>query len=37
VIFDLGYRLIAAVRLRIWGRADACQMVTPEQRSRFLP
>lgn len=35
--FDLGYRLIAAVRYRLWGRADACQLVTPEQRSRFLP
>jgi predicted DCC family thiol-disulfide oxidoreductase YuxK len=37
VVFDLGYRLIAAVRYRIWGRADACQLVTPEQRLRFLP
>jgi predicted DCC family thiol-disulfide oxidoreductase YuxK len=35
--FDLAYRAIAAVRYRIWGRADACQLVTPEQRSRFLP
>ena len=36
-LLDLGYRLVAAVRYRIWGRADACQLVTPEQRSRFLP
>lgn len=36
-VLDLGYRLIAAVRYRIWGHADACQMVTPEQRTRFLP
>jgi predicted DCC family thiol-disulfide oxidoreductase YuxK len=36
-VFDLGYRLLAAVRYRIWGHADACQLVTPEQRSRFLP
>lgn len=36
-IFDLGYRLIAAVRYRIWGHADACQLVAPDQRSRFLP
>ena len=28
---------IAAVRYRIWGRADACQLVSPEQRSRYLP
>lgn len=34
---DLGYRLIAMVRHRIWGHADACQVVTPEQRMRFLP
>ncbi|HEY0476044.1 MAG TPA: DCC1-like thiol-disulfide oxidoreductase family protein [Kofleriaceae bacterium] len=37
VVLDLGYRLIAAVRYRIWGHADACQLVTPEQRARFLP
>ena len=35
--FDLGYRLVAAMRYRIWGHADACRMVTPEQRTRFLP
>jgi predicted DCC family thiol-disulfide oxidoreductase YuxK len=34
---DLGYRAIARVRYRIWGHADACQMVSPEQRARFLP
>ena len=37
IAFDLGYRLVAAVRFRIWGRADACRMVTAEQRTRFLP
>jgi predicted DCC family thiol-disulfide oxidoreductase YuxK len=37
VVLDVGYRALAAVRYRIWGRADACQMVTPEQRARFLP
>jgi predicted DCC family thiol-disulfide oxidoreductase YuxK len=36
-VLDLGYRVIAALRYRIWGRADACQLVTPEQRARFLP
>jgi len=25
------------VRYRIWGHADACQLVSPEQRLRFLP
>ena len=37
VVLDLGYRLIAAVRYRIWGQADACELVTPDQRARFLP
>lgn len=36
-VLDLAYRLIAAVRYRIWGHADACQLATPEQRARFLP
>jgi predicted DCC family thiol-disulfide oxidoreductase YuxK len=36
-LLDIGYRALAAVRHRIWGHADACQMVTPEQRTRFLP
>jgi predicted DCC family thiol-disulfide oxidoreductase YuxK len=36
-VLDLGYRLLAAMRYRIWGHADACQLVSPEQRSRFLP
>jgi len=25
------------VRYRFWGRADACGLVTPAQRARFLP
>ncbi|HEX2688271.1 MAG TPA: DCC1-like thiol-disulfide oxidoreductase family protein [Kofleriaceae bacterium] len=36
-VLDLGYRVIAAVRYRIWGHADVCQMVTAAQRIRFLP
>ncbi|TMQ28392.1 MAG: DUF393 domain-containing protein [Deltaproteobacteria bacterium] len=36
-VLDLGYRALAAVRLRIWGHADACQMVSAEERTRFLP
>lgn len=34
---NLGYRVIAAVRYRVWGRADRCDLPDPEQRSRFLP
>lgn len=36
-VLDLGYRVIAAIRYRVWGRADACQLATPTQRRRFLP
>ncbi|HET7505830.1 MAG TPA: DCC1-like thiol-disulfide oxidoreductase family protein [Kofleriaceae bacterium] len=35
-VLDLAYRVVAAVRYRIWGRADACGLVTPAQRRRFL-
>jgi predicted DCC family thiol-disulfide oxidoreductase YuxK len=37
VVLDLGYRVIARVRHRVWGRADACDIPAPEQRARFLP
>jgi len=36
-VLDLAYRVVAAVRYRIWGHADACSLVGPEQRRRFLP
>jgi predicted DCC family thiol-disulfide oxidoreductase YuxK len=36
-VLDLAYRVVAAIRYRIWGHADACKLVTPEQRRRFLP
>jgi len=36
-LLDLGYRALAAIRYRIWGRADACKLPTPAQRARFLP
>jgi predicted DCC family thiol-disulfide oxidoreductase YuxK len=36
-VLDLGYRVIARVRYRIWGRADVCELPAPEQRRRFLP
>lgn len=34
---DLGYRMVARVRYRIWGRLDACRVPRPEERARFLP
>lgn len=36
-LLDLGYRVIAKIRYRIWGRADTCDLPTPAQRARFLP
>jgi len=35
-ILDLGYRVIARVRHRIWGHADECDLPSPEHRARFL-
>ncbi len=34
---DLGYRLIAAIRYRVWGRAELCDLPAPDERARFLP
>jgi predicted DCC family thiol-disulfide oxidoreductase YuxK len=36
-LLDLGYRALAAVRYRIWGRAQVCDVPAPAQRARFLP
>ena len=33
---DLGYRLVARYRYRIWGRLDACPIPTAQERARFL-
>ena len=37
IALDLGYRVIARLRYRIWGHADACELPSPENRARFLP
>lgn len=34
---DLGYRFIAKIRYRVWGKADVCRLPTAEERARFLP
>jgi predicted DCC family thiol-disulfide oxidoreductase YuxK len=34
---DLGYRVVAAVRYRVFGKLDACELPAPDQRARFLP
>jgi predicted DCC family thiol-disulfide oxidoreductase YuxK len=36
-LLDLGYRVIAALRYRLFGRVDMCDLPAPEQRARFLP
>lgn len=36
-LLDLGYRLIAAIRYKVWGTVDACELPAPAQRARFLP
>jgi predicted DCC family thiol-disulfide oxidoreductase YuxK len=33
---DIGYRLVAANRYRLFGKKEACRMPTPDERSRFL-
>lgn len=34
---DLGYRFIASIRYRLFGKLDACRLPSPEERERFLP
>lgn len=34
---DLGYRLVAAVRYRIWGKLEACRIPAASERALFLP
>jgi predicted DCC family thiol-disulfide oxidoreductase YuxK len=33
---DLGYRLVARWRYRIWGKLESCPVPAPEERERFL-
>jgi len=34
---NAGYRVVAMVRYRIFGKRSSCRMPTPEERQRFLP
>lgn len=36
-IADFVYRVIAAMRYRLFGKHDECRIPSPEQRARFLP
>ncbi len=33
---DLGYRFVARVRYRVFGKADQCLLPSPQQRARFF-
>lgn len=34
---DVGYRLVARMRYRLFGKHETCRLPTPEERERFLP
>jgi predicted DCC family thiol-disulfide oxidoreductase YuxK len=34
---DIGYRIVAALRYRMFGKSDTCEIPSPENRARFLP
>jgi predicted DCC family thiol-disulfide oxidoreductase YuxK len=36
-LLDLGYRLIARIRYRVWGKYDTCQLPTTDERAKLLP
>jgi predicted DCC family thiol-disulfide oxidoreductase YuxK len=36
-VVDIGYRVFARGRYRVFGKLDACPLPPPEDRARFLP
>jgi predicted DCC family thiol-disulfide oxidoreductase YuxK len=34
---DVGYRLVAKYRYRLFGKKETCRMPTAEERAMFLP
>jgi predicted DCC family thiol-disulfide oxidoreductase YuxK len=36
-VLDLGYRVVARLRYRIWGKLDRCQRPNVEQQAKLLP
>lgn len=36
-LLDVGYRLFAALRYRLFGKLDQCRMASPAERELFLP
>ncbi|MBM3464659.1 MAG: DUF393 domain-containing protein [Armatimonadetes bacterium] len=37
VLLDALYRVIAAIRYRVWGKLEACRLPRSEERDLFLP
>jgi predicted DCC family thiol-disulfide oxidoreductase YuxK len=37
ILLDLGYRVIARIRYRVWGKYDTCQLPTTDERAKLLP
>ncbi|MGN6105941.1 MAG: thiol-disulfide oxidoreductase DCC family protein, partial [Kofleriaceae bacterium] len=37
VVVDLGYRLVARIRYRVWGKLDTCTRPTADERAHLLP
>lgn len=35
-VVDVGYRVVARTRYRVFGRADQCLLPSPQQRARFF-
>lgn len=33
---DIGYRVVAALRYKLFGQSDTCEIPSPEHRARFL-
>lgn len=36
-LLDLGYRVIASIRYRVWGKYDTCRLPTTDERAKLLP
>lgn len=36
VLRELGYRVIARIRYRVWGQLESCRVPSPSEQARFL-
>lgn len=37
ILGDIGYRIVASLRYKMFGKSDTCEIPSPENRKRFLP